>query len=267
MIKYSLLLYTLIIQKKSWLCPYFEIGCAEICMHLVFCAQRDLRSASAPARTLFYERNILNHWSSLYVSENTRRPSEMSLFQIRFSWVLHCFVWFRVINLNHKTVIFEVPLVTKYRKKYVYVGSQLKQIACCFTAVCWSSVCDPHFNCGIIDGGTFTLFATYLLQLTTKYDTLGMCFTLSEQTFMKLSQVAASVFLEGAAVLLAPPCHLSPSTGQSEDIRYSSQLVSALVCVRFCQRPLNIAPDKIKSSKWILLLTALSVFWVNVNLT
>lgn len=177
MIKYSLLLYTLIIQKKSWLCPYFEIGCAEICMHLEFCAQRDLRGTSAPACALFYERNILNHSSSLYVSENTRRPSEMSLFQIRFSWVLHCFVWFRVINLNHKTVIFEVPLVTNYHNlnaKYVSIGSQLKQIACCFTAVCWSSVCDLHFNCGIIDGGTFTLFTTYLLQLTTQYDTLGM---------------------------------------------------------------------------------------------
>lgn len=212
MIKYSLLLYTLIIQKKSWLCPYFEIGCAEICMHLEFCAQRDLRSTSAPACALFYERNILNHSSSLYVSENTRRPSEMSLFQIRFSWVLHCFVWFRVINLNHKTVIFEVPLVTKYRIK---------------CKVCFHPSTFQLWHCRWRDIHIVynLLAATYYKIWHTRHVTLIYCFTLSEQTFMKLSQVAASVFLEGAAVLLAPPCHISPSTGQSEDVRYSSQWV------------------------------------------
>lgn len=47
-----------------------------------------------------------------------KSPSEMSLFQTRFSRVLHCFIWFRVIHWNHKTVIVEVPLVTKYRNKY-----------------------------------------------------------------------------------------------------------------------------------------------------
>lgn len=237
MIKYSLLLYALIIQKKSWLCPYFEIGCAEICMHLEFCAQRDLRSTSAPACALFYERNILNHSSSLYVSENTRRPSEMSLFQIRFSWVLHCFVWFRVINLNHKTVIFEVPLVTKYRNKckvfFHWIATKTNSLlfnSSLLIISMWSTFQLWHYRWRDIHIVYNLLAATYYTIWHTRHVTLIYCFTLSEQTFMKLSQVAASVFLKGAAVLLAPPCHLSPSTGQSEDTRYSSQLVSALVC-------------------------------------
>lgn len=193
---------------------------------------------------------------------NYKSPSEMSLFQIRFSGVLRCFILFRVLHLNNETVV-EVPLVTKYRNKYKIcfncLATKTNSLLYCSLLVIST---DPHLKWDIIKGGTFTTY----LQLTTKYDTLGIwrwstvCCTLTQQTCYSW----LSVFLERAAVFLAPPCHVSPSAGQSEEIRYSSQeLLSALVCVNFCQRPINIALDKIKGLKWIVLPTAL---WSNYTL-
>lgn len=222
MIEYSLLLYTLIIQNKSWSCPYFEIGCAEICMHLEICAQRDLRSTSAPAYALFYDRT---YWTIRVLF--TSLKTQVALRNVTFfrSGSAECFIWFRVIHLNHKTVIVEVPLVTKYRNKckvcFHWIATKTNSLlfySSLLIISMWSTFQLWHYRWRDIHIVYNLLAATHYKIWHTRHVTLIYCFTLSEQTFMKVSQVVASVFLEGAAVLLAPPCHLSPSTGQSEDL-------------------------------------------------